>query len=454
MQIKKLYMVWIIDILITFSACKKFVDISVPDDRVISDRVFTDDAKATSAVTGIYGNMINGSASFANSLTSIYAGMSADELTKFNAAATEEEFMFNNLTPSNSVVATIWKLAYQSIYYSNANLEGLQTGQNLSPLVKSQLTGECKFIRALCYFYLVNFYGDVPLVTTTSYSTNAKLPRASRDKIYELIISDLIDAKSNLPATSVTSEKVRPNKWAAIALLARVYLYNQNWAGAESESSEVIEAGIYSPLPSLANTFLKNSKEAIWQLIPNSGVLKETQQIRPSSSLLTPQIVINNSFIQAFELGDGRRTKWIDSVTYAGTVYYYPSKYKNTSTTVTEYYTVLRLSEQYLIRAEAKAQQAKVTEGIRDVNVIRNRAGLSNLPTILTQDELVLKIDKERKTEFFAEWGHRWFDLKRTGKANTVLGTIKPNWQTTDTLYPIPLEEILNNSYLTQNAGY
>jgi hypothetical protein len=435
-------------------SCKKFVDISTPEDRVMANRVFTDDNKATSAITAIYGNMINGSSSFANFYTTLYGGMSSDELQKFNASAYDKEFMDNTLSSTNATVSAIWKTAYQSIYYANAGIKGLENSTGVAATTKMQLIGECRFIRALCYFYLVNFYGDVPLVATTDYRVNSSLPRSSVNDIYELIKTDLTMAKENLPASYLTSEKIRPNKWVATALLARVYLYNKEWEKAELEATEVINSGLYTPLLPLTNTFLKNSKEAIWQLIPNSGVLKETQQIRPSGSVLTPQIILTTSLLQSFEKGDERRFKWIDSITYAGNKYYYPAKYKNTTTTVTEYYTVLRLGEQYLIRAEAKANQSKLAEAVSDLNIIRNRAGLSSLSSTLSQLQILSAVEQERKVELFAEWGHRWFDLKRTDRANNVLGILKNNWSSTNILYPIPIEDILSNSNLKQNAGY
>jgi len=91
--------------------------------------------------------------------------------------------------------------------------------------------------------------------------------------------------------------------------------------------------------------------------------------------------------------------------------------------------------------------------GLGDVNIIRQRAGLS--PLVLTdKSTLLLAIEKERQTELFSEWGHRWFDLKRTGRADAVLGAEKSNWKSTDALYPIPAVEISKNPKLTQNPGY
>jgi hypothetical protein len=115
---------------------------------------------------------------------------------------------------------------------------------------------------------------------------------------------------------------------------------------------------------------------------------------------------------------------------------------------------VLRLAEQYLIRAEARARLGKVPESQADINAIRSRSGLSNT-TAADPAALLLAIEKERQVELFSEWGHRWLDLKRTGRADAVLGAEKPtDWQPTDALYPIPQNEILSNPLLTQNLGY
>ena len=118
--------------------------------------------------------------------------------------------------------------------------------------------------------------------------------------------------------------------------------------------------------------------------------------------------------------------------------------------------TVLRLAEQYLIRAEARAKQGKIT-GVNsaesDINVIRNRAGLGNT-TANTQADILLAVEQERKSEFFTEWGHRWFDLKRTGRTTAILSPYKPNWQASKELFPIPESQLINDPNITQNPGY
>jgi len=140
---------------------------------------------------------------------------------------------------------------------------------------------------------------------------------------------------------------------------------------------------------------------------------------------------------------------------YNTVTYRYPYKYKSlTSGANAEYYTVLRLAEQYLIRAEARAQQNNIGGAQSDVSIIRNRAGLANT-TANTQAALLLAIEQERWVELNCEWGHRWFDLKRTNRVNTVIGALKPaTWKSTAALYPIPSAEIGKNANLLQNPGY
>jgi hypothetical protein len=115
---------------------------------------------------------------------------------------------------------------------------------------------------------------------------------------------------------------------------------------------------------------------------------------------------------------------------------------------------VLRLAELFLIRAEANAQLNNVSNAVDDLNVLRTRAGLDLLPNSLSQQDCLNAVYQERRVELFAEWGHRWFDLKRTGQADAVLGTMKPAWKSSAVLYPIPFGEIQLNPLLTQNAGY
>jgi hypothetical protein len=369
------------------------------------------------------------------------------------------DFYLNSLKATNSTVLnSFWSEGYKYIYYANNLLQGIGNSANLLDSTKSQLDGEAKFIRAFCYFYLVNLFGDVPLILTTAYQSNSTAYRTSKIEVYKQIVTDLRDAQRELKDDYSISnnERTRPNKWAATALLARVFLFTGDWTNAEVEATSVINnSSTYSLLTDINESFLKNSQEAIWQLMPVIANQNTSEGVNFILTSTPNSVAISNSLLGAFEPGDIRKSNWIDSITTSGQTYYYPFKYKvKTASELTEYSMVLRLAEQYLIRAEARAQLNKISEAQVDLNIIRNRA---NLPNTSASDKasLLLAIEHERQVELFSEWGHRWFDLKRLNRADAVLLVIKgSNWQSTDTLYPIPQMEISNDPNLTQNLGY
>ncbi|GAC1597802.1 MAG: hypothetical protein NVS3B19_20030 [Ginsengibacter sp.] len=309
----------------------------------------------------------------------------------------------------------------------------------------------------------------MPLVTTTDYAINTVAPASSRTKVYSQVIADLTDADSLLNGNYVAAgiltssiERIRPNKSAAKALLARVYLYNGNWPEAERESTAVINnTNFYSLVPDLNNVFLKNSTEAIWQLQPQINGYNTFDGfyfvilINAIGSIYP--VAISDTLYQSFENGDKRFSRWIGSYRAGAQTYYYPFKYKKSpfgDQTMTEYLMVLRLAEQYLIRAEARIQQNNINGSRGDLNIIRNRAGLANT-TASDKPSLLASIWHEKQVELFTEWGHRWFDLKRTSQVNTIMGNLKPaTWHAYDTLYPIPQSQILSDPNISQNPGY
>jgi len=163
----------------------------------------------------------------------------------------------------------------------------------------------------------------------------------------------------------------------------------------------------------------------------------------------------------SFETGDQRKVHWVKSVTPSpGTnTYYYAFKYKigYTNTPTQEYPMILRVAEQYLIRAEARTQQGNISGAQSDLNFVRKRAGLSNT-TASDQTSLRAAIMQERRVELFTEWGNRWLDLKRSGTVDAVMGptcsqkggTWDSRWQ----WYPIPLNDIQYGVNIAQNSGY
>jgi hypothetical protein len=435
------------------------LEIPPPKNQLVNSAVFSDSADATNAVIGIYINMMQAfSLNIGSGGLTLYPGLCADELFPTKNIVEENDFYKNEIAVSNGLnSSSLWGNAYNILYDANACLEGL-TQSNIPDVVKNKLIGEAKFTRGFILFNLTNLYGSIPLVISTDYHKNQILPRASSDMVYAQIINDLKDAQNLLPVNYPTSGRFRPNRFTVSALLAKVYLYQKDWATAEKNATEVINAGIYSLETDLNNVFLTGSNETIWKLssvIPGLETWEGYFFVPVSSNTIPPYITTDN-LLNAFENGDKRREKWLNKNTVNGNDYYYPYKYKlgyDGLSIPMEDYVVFRLSEQYLIRAEARAQEGNLSGAITDLNLIRNRAGLQNtIPT--DQASLLSDIQHERQVELFCEWGNRWFDLKRTEKATEVLSLTKPGWQANDTLYPIPQTELNSNPFLTQNPGY
>lgn len=443
-------------------SCKKLIELPPPKDRITPEVVFGDSATALTAISGIYYNFgyYNGLSGINGESLTRWGALSADEITTSITDPDWKQFEENTLRMENSWVADLWRSAYQGIYLVNTSIEGISKSTGINDQLKKRLIDEIKVARALYYFNLVNLFGDVPLVTTTDFRVNAILPRASVNAVYELIIADLNEARQTLPTAYPSSERARPNRHVATALLAKVYLYRQNWMQAETMAKEVINSGVYSLVSDLNNVFLGGSNEALWQLPTTgsrNGQVEEASKFIPFSTTVIPSYFLTQSLVNAFDTADQRKTKWLkanttDSITY----YYYPFKYKNTlpDATPQEDYLLIRLAEVNLILAEALARQNKIPEALPYLNQVRTRAGLAMISPA-TQTDLLNAIMQERRVELFAETANRWFDLKRTGTANAVLGALKgANWQPEDALYPVPSGQLLNNPFLTQNPGY
>ena len=449
--------------LIELESCKKFVAVDPPSTDLISSTVFINDANATAAVVGIYSQIMESISGFASggiqSFTTL-GGLSADELLSPSSAATLGEFYTNSIKPTNPTIAASWTQSYRYIFFANSILEGLAKSSGVSASTKKQLEGEAKFIRAWLHFHLVNYWGDVPYITTTDHRVNALQKRLPSADVYQRIIVDLTEAQTLLSQSLAgNTERIRPDKWTATALLARVYLFNKDWPKAEAEANVLLNNPLFSLQPDVNAIFLKNSTETIWQLKP---VIPDYNASEGYNFILkgTPQnTALHPVLVTSFEPGDKRKESWIDSIQVGSNRYYFAAKYKikggNPGTLLKEYSIVFRLAEQYLIRAEALANQNKLAAALSDINLLRSRASLPALSG-LTQAALLLQLEKERRAELFTEWGgFRWMDLKRTNRDDAVLNLVKaPNWQLTDRLYPLPQTEIQKDPNLAQNPGY
>jgi starch-binding outer membrane protein, SusD/RagB family len=469
-------------VVLHITGCKKFLEVKAPTTRVNEDNVYQSDQTAIAVLTQIYTQMASPSDGGFTGKTgmSVLSGLSSDELTLSGNVTDQRLIAYygNQLrtNPTENYGTEYWIWSWNKVFVCNAAIDGLNKSSTLTASVKTQLLGEAKFVRALLYFYMVNYYGDVPLVLTTNPNETRILPRSPKQEVYAQMVTDLKDAQDLLSASFLdasllksTAERVRPTKWCATALLARTYLYMGEYADAETEASRIIANTNLFSLASLSSVFLRNSTEAIWQLQPVQ-LNRNTEdafvfKLPPTGpNIANNPVYLSAQVVDAFEIGDARRKAggWVDSVISGGNTYFFPTKYRATTTTgssFTEYLMMFRLAEQYLIRAEARAQQNNINGAKEDLNVIRERVSLPGT-TANDQPSLLDAIWKDRQVELFTELGQRWLDLKRTGKVDEVMTIVSPlknnggAWNSYQQLYPIMFYDIQKNQNLTQNFGY
>jgi hypothetical protein len=440
-------------VIVSLSACKKLTDVSTPVNQLTTDKVFADTISAKAALFNIYVQLENQQYVTCNKYLSNYT----DETLSLN----NQDWNQSRINALESSSRGNWTYLYSVIYQCNNLIEQLQMTNALPATFSKRTVAEAKFWRAYANFFLVNLYGRIPLILGTDVNANQRASQSDSTLTYNQIISDLTSAKTDLTINYPGTGKIRVNKACATALLAKVHLYQKDWTAAESLATELINSGLYTPLESPANVFKVTSKESILQIATQAGFVTEAGGVIPSTASTAPSYYLTDAFYNSFENGDLRKINWIGTSTTSGSMpltYRYPFKYKNriANTTSPENLVVYRIAEQYLIRAEARAYQGKLTGGgsaAEDINVIRSRAGLGSITTATLQVALTA-IFNERKHEMFFEMADRFLDLKRTGRINSVMSANKTTWVETGSLLPIPQSEVSVNANLKQNAGY
>lgn len=451
------YQFLLLALCILLGSCNDFVDVDIPKSQLTAQAVFEDVATANAAIAGLYTKMRN-SGILAGDATGIscYLGLYADEFDYYQQNAVSS-FYNNSLFAADLGVNDIWNQSYNQIYSANSIIEGLNKSNFIAESDKKQPLGEALFIKALLHFYLLNLYGDIPYINTTDYLQNSRVSRVPTDQVYQYIIKDLDQSIALLSENYTSTDRIRPNRSTAKALLARVYLYMKLYPEASNAASAVINNPLYVRENDLDKIFLKTSKTTIWQFMPSAAGANTSEGSLYIFTAGPPAIVaLKPEFINAFEANDQRKMYWTTEVTNDGATWYYASKYKQESSTPTsvEYSILFRLAEQYLIRAEARAYQGDLIGAKEDLNIIRNTAGLSNTTAVIAE-EIIKDVLNQRRFELFTEFGQRFFDLKRTGKLNETLTISKPGWNATDSFWPIPALELNANPNLKpQNQGY
>ncbi|SEN31263.1 RagB/SusD domain-containing protein [bacterium A37T11] len=452
-EINRLQAILLIVFLI-MNSCSKFLEVE-PKNYVSDEITITDAASAQTSVRGIY-DALASSGYYGRSFQSI-GYLSGDNLQFTGTVVYNQQFIIHNVQSDNGTISSVWTAIYKAIDRANHAIEKIPaiTDPKLTSTLKDQLIGEAYFIRALAYFDLARVYGGVQLLTkpTSSLENITETKRSSLEETYNQVKSDLENAENLLPNTL---NRVRATKKTAWALFARYYLYTKEWDKASSYATQLIEETTNYPLIAPYNSWFANnivaSPESIFELSYDPAFITGNSAHRnswqPTENGGIKDWIPNEDFLQLINnplIGGNRNTLVAKTAsTWYGNLYY------RSNGTDPAY--VLRIAEQYLIRAEAFAEQGNLEAAYEDLNAIRNRAGLEAIgykASSTTKETTLLAIENERRLEFAFE-PHRWFDLVRTGRAATVLGI-------TDTkkyLMPIPLVEIKVDKWLEQNPGY
>ncbi len=349
---------------------------------------------------------------------------------------------------------------------------------------KDRYIGEVKLLRAYFYFCLVRIYGGVPIVDKVLESQAdiaAASVRASKEEIYAFIEADCNEALGKLPSVIPSEENGRVSRWAALALLSKVYLYQEKWASAKAATDQIIASGRFSLLSDYAQIWREAgefSSESIWEVnaVATGPTPKGVQQysnvqdIRPRGwGFNTPSL----SLVNAYEAGDVRKdatimfrgqTLW-DGEVYSSTAPNERYNYKAYFSRTKESYSgdqdqsnknlrIFRLGEIFLIKSESEMELGNLAVADSFLNLIRVRAGLAK-HTLTTKDELRQAIYNERRVEMAFEHD-RIFDLRRTKRAGVVMRANGKNYiDGKHDLFPIPQIQIdRSDNKLVQNPGY
>lgn len=454
------------------SSCKKsFLDLN-PYTSVSSDIAITNESDMQAALGGTYGNL--NSPNLYGRTTPLFADLVADNVYISTVNSNRYlDFFQITYTVTNTNAQGVWQSAYSTILRANNVINSsLQGNENID-----QLRGEALAIRGLMYFELVKFFAKpytvdpnalgVPLILT--YDPTLKPKRNSVEEVYAQIEKDLTDA-SNLMTQDKSSGFF--TKYAAKALLARMYQFKGDWSKALSTAEDVINNSGYSLLTLndvqefwQTNTDRDDKLEVLFEVvfdatnnIGNSSLPYFYDQSGYGDALAT------ESLYNLYSNTDVRKSLFIVGSPIRGANVKVVNKFPNTGSADKDEAKVIRMSEVYLIAAEAAYQtnnEALARTYLNDVATERdpNFAGYSSSGQNLLNDILL-----ERRKELAFE-GHRYWDLARNNLdvtrvnlANNYPGNVPLTLPTNNfrRIFPIPQAELDANPNIReqQNDGY
>ncbi|MCD7935714.1 MAG: RagB/SusD family nutrient uptake outer membrane protein [Tannerellaceae bacterium] len=385
---------------------------------------------------------------------------------------------------NNTNFSGFWQHCYRTINRANMAIHKIPDVPDLAEEDKNIFIAEARFIRSLFYFNLVRWFGDVPLTTDyTKELENLEIPRDSQEKVYEQIVEDLLFASRYLPESWSQVNTGRIVRVAAQITLAKVYItmagyplgQSDKWQAAVTILENVLQEPysdyLFDTIEELWDEANENSREHILSSQFQAGILNNTilpASFSPRSSGIlaiqsTGEIAPEMGFYHSFDPADARfelmKTEYPHYTSGQMVQFDIPFCFKYFDTCEGSRggrnFPILRYADALLLYAEALNEtgygQAKA---FRALNAVRNRAGLPDLlPENMDQALFREAVYEERNKELCFE-GHRWFDLKRTGRFVETLRAIGKNVDEHHLVFPIPQRELDANPSLVQNDKY
>ncbi|SFQ81050.1 RagB/SusD family nutrient uptake outer membrane protein [Hymenobacter arizonensis] len=463
------------------SSCKDFLTV-VPETERTTANFYKTAADFNTAVVGTYSTFKHPGLYGNGAGALIWLGEVSTDNTDYGfprtvASAGAFEIEDLNFSLANIYFRDAWLGHYQGIGRANGILDQLPD-VSFDATLKNQYEGEARFLRAMYYFNLVRLFGPVQLITTQvndPYGT-ANVGRAPVGEVYALIENDLKAAEGQLPATITAANAGRASRWAAKALLGKVYLTQKKYDLASAKLKEIVDANVHSLMPNYADAFslatsFANNREVMLAVQYKGGQIGQGgsfySQWTPFSAL-SPDFGVTGgagdglnrptpNLIAAYATGDARRAASI-ALSYTSTTGVvvnepYPVKFRQTGIIRGESdvdFPVLRYADVLLMYAEALNELGQPAAA--PLNLVRTRARLANT-TAATQPALRLALEQERRVELAFE-SQRWFDLVRTNRFEDVMRAHGKPVQPFQVLYPLPQRETDLNKNLAQNPGY
>ncbi|WP_416448511.1 RagB/SusD family nutrient uptake outer membrane protein [Leeuwenhoekiella sp. A2] len=436
-----------------------------------SGEVFT----PTQFITGVYGRHTDFSYAFAYlGITEIISD-NADKGSSPTDTGTDKHLLdgltYTSTSPSFRDMWTQW---YKTIGRATLAIEYTEDYEPINESLRQRLIGEAKFLRALNYFWLVRGFGDVPIQEVNL------VDRAPVSEVYAYIEQDLIDAAASLPAKGdyAVADIGRATRGAAQGLLAKVYLYEKKWQQAADMANTVINSGDYALEPDYATVWrasTENGPESLFELQARGEIIahgiqqySQTQGARGPSGwgwgFNTPSEDLLNAFNEAGDtvrrdatiifagetLFDGREvSSSVENPRYNEKAYSSANPGAGESD---KNIRILRYAEILLIEAEALNELGQSAAALGPLNLVRERVNLSDITTT-DQGALRQMIWNERRLELAFEHD-RWFDLIRTGQAESVMTALGLPFGEKNKLFPIPNDQLIQTPEMTQNPGW